>query len=37
MQNYGFVDADILRDYLTQIGSIKKGQFGPFGAVKASY
>lgn len=37
MQNYGFVDAAILREYLTQIGSIKKGQFGPFGAVKASY
>jgi 5'-nucleotidase/UDP-sugar diphosphatase len=37
MQNYGFVDAAILREYLTQIGTIKKGQFGPFGALKVKY
>lgn len=37
LQNYGFMDADILRDFFSSKGVIKKGEFGPFGKVSVKY
>ncbi len=37
LQSYGFMDADVLREYLTKVGLIKAADFGPFGKVKVKY
>ncbi len=37
IQSYGFMDADVLREYLSKIGDVKGSAFGPFGKVKVQY
>lgn len=37
IQSYGFMDADVFREYLSKIGEVKGSAFGPFGKVKVQY